>query len=69
MIRNIVGLSFIGLCIFLEALWLGVCFGTVIIRIVLLIFAPRILFFPFTFFLVLAMAFLKNPNQSYSYNR
>jgi hypothetical protein len=68
MIRKLIGLSLISLGIFLEVLWLGVCFGTVIIGIVLLIFAPQILFFPFTFFLVLGMAFLKSPNQSYSYN-
>jgi len=68
MIRKLIGLSLIGLGVFLEVLWLGVCFGTVIIGIVLLIFAPQILFFPFTFFLVLGMVFLKNPNQPYSYN-
>lgn len=68
MIRKLIGLSFISLGIFLEVLWLGVCFGTVVVGIALLIFAPQILFLPFTFFLVLGMAFLKNPNQSYSYS-
>lgn len=64
MIRKIIGISLIGLGIFLEILWLGVCFGTVIIGIVLLLFAPQILFFPFTFFSVLGTAFLVNPNRT-----
>jgi len=42
--KTIVGLAVIAFGIFLEVLWLGVCFGTVIIGILLFIFAPRILF-------------------------
>ena len=53
--KKILGLAFIALGIFLEITWLGICFGSVIIGILLLIFAPRILFFPFTFFLLVGL--------------
>jgi len=56
--NKILGLAVIALGLFLEFLWLGVCFGTVIIGILLLIFAPRILFFPFNFFLVLGLTII-----------
>ena len=58
MLNKIVGLSFIALGIFLEVMWLGFVFGSVVIGIILLIFAPRILFFPFTFFLLIGVKFL-----------
>ena len=58
--NKILGLSIIALGVFLEVMWLGVCFGTVIIGILLLFFAPRILFFPFNFFLLLGLAII-NP--------
>ncbi len=32
----------------LEIAWLGVCFGTVIVGVVMLIFAPELLLIPFT---------------------
>jgi hypothetical protein len=54
-LKKILGLAFIALGIFLEITWLGICFGSVIIGILLLIFAPRILFFPFTFFLLIGL--------------
>ncbi len=54
------GLAIIALGVFLEVMWLGVCFGTVIIGILLLIFAPSILFFPFNFFLVIGLSVM-NP--------
>jgi len=53
--KKIFGLAFIALGIFLEVMWLGFCFGSIVIGILLLIFAPRILFFPFTFFLLVGM--------------
>ena len=53
--KKLLGFAFIALGIFLEVMWLGFCFGSVIIGILLLIFAPRILFFPFTFFLLVGM--------------
>jgi len=57
--KKIIGLSVIALGIFLEVMWLGFCFGSVIIGILLLVFAPRILFFPFTFFLLIGLTIIK----------
>jgi hypothetical protein len=54
-LKKILGFAFIALGIFVEITWLGFVFGSVIIGILLLIFAPRILFFPFTFFLLLGV--------------
>ncbi len=56
--KKIIGFSFIALGIFLEIMWLGFVFGSVIIGILLLIFAPRILFFPFNFFLLIGLRLL-----------
>ncbi len=56
--NKIIGLGLIGFGIFLEVLWLGICFGTVIIGIALLIFAPRILFIPFNFFMILGLTIM-----------
>ena len=53
--KKLFGFAFIGLGIFLEVMWLGVCFGSVLIGILLLIFAPRVLFFPFNFFLLVGL--------------
>jgi len=57
-VKKFLGFVIIALGIFLEVLWLGVCFGTVIVGVILLIFAPRILFFPFNFFLVIGLAMI-----------
>ncbi|RLA74215.1 MAG: molecular chaperone DnaJ, partial [Epsilonproteobacteria bacterium] len=64
--KKVLGLALIALGVFLEVMWLGVCFGTIIIGIILLIFAPGILFFPFNFFLVLGLSIMKGipVNQS-----
>jgi len=48
--KKILGFALIAFGIFLEIMWLGVCFGSVIIGILLLIFAPKILFSLLTFF-------------------
>ena len=53
--NKLFGFAFIALGIFLEIMWLGFCFGSIIIGILLLIFAPRILFFPFSFFLLVGL--------------
>ena len=53
--NKIIGFALIALGIFLEITWLGFVFGSVVIGILLLIFAPRILFFPFNFFLLLGL--------------
>jgi len=54
-LRKLIGLLIIALGIFLEITWLGFCFGSIIIGILLLIFAPSILFFPFSFFLLMGL--------------
>ena len=54
-IKKILGLAIIAFGIFLEVTWLGICFGSVIIGLVLLFFAPRILFFPFNIFLIIGL--------------
>lgn len=53
--KKIIGLAIIAFGIFLEIMWLGFVFGSVIIGILLFIFAPRILFFPFNFFLLIGL--------------
>lgn len=53
--NKIFGFGLIAIGIVLEVMWLGFCFGSIVIGILLLIFAPRILFFPFNFFLVIGL--------------
>jgi hypothetical protein len=57
--KTVIGLLIIAFGIFLEMMWLGICFGTVFIGILLLIFAPSILFFPFNFFLLIGLSVMK----------
>lgn len=66
--KKIIGIALIALGIFLEFMWLGICFGSIIIGVLLLIFAPRILFFPFNFFLVLGLATINGKNYKYYNN-
>jgi hypothetical protein len=51
----------------LQIVWLGLCFGTIIVGVVLLIFAPLILFFPFTAMIIpgsaLILAAIKPPQN------
>ncbi len=53
----ILGAGFIVGGILVEIAWLGICFGTVILGIVLLMFAPGILFAPFNIGFVGGLAF------------
>ncbi|MBU0720328.1 DnaJ domain-containing protein [bacterium] len=64
--RTILGLAIIAFGIFLEVMWLGVCFGTVVIGILLLLFAPAILFFPFNFFLILGLSVMRGISYTQS---
>ncbi len=64
--KKLIGIVLILLGVVLEFMWLGVCFGTVIIGILLLIFAPSILFFPFNFFLVLGLSIMRGVPYQYS---
>lgn len=54
--RKFIGLGIILLGFYLEYLWLELCFEVIIVGIILLIFAARILFFPFSFFLLLGLS-------------
>lgn len=63
--RKILGFALIALGVFLEVMWLGVCFGSVVVGVLLLLFAPRILFFPFSFFFVLGLVTLSGKNYKY----
>jgi hypothetical protein len=74
--KIIFGFLIILLGITLEIMWISICFGTIIVGILLLIFAPRILFFPFNFFLAIGLTFIKGKDymknarqskQQYSY--
>ncbi len=58
--KKILGIAFIALGIGLEIMWLGVCFGSIFIGVLLLFFAPRILFFPFNFFLIIGLTLIAN---------
>jgi hypothetical protein len=44
--------------IVLGCTWVGFCFGSVVIGFLLLVFAPKILFVPFTFGTIPGAAFL-----------
>ena len=56
--KFIIGAAIIIGGIILEVSWLAICFGTLIIGIVLLIFAPEILLLPFSFGLAIGSAFI-----------
>ncbi|WP_031348205.1 J domain-containing protein [Sulfurimonas hongkongensis] len=66
--KKIFGFALIAFGVFLEIMWLGICFGSIIIGVLLLIFAPRILFFPFNFFLVLGLLTINGKNYRYYSN-
>ena len=66
--KTILGIVVIAFGVFIEITWLGICFGTVIIGILLLIFAPSILFFPFNFFLVIGLSIMNGKPYTQSTN-
>ena len=57
--KLILGLAIIAFGIFVEVMWLGFCFGSIIIGLLLLVFAPSILLFPFNFFLIIGMTIIR----------
>ena len=61
--KLILGAGFIIGGILLEIAWLGVCFGTVIVGFLLLLFAPEILLAPFSFGLVGGLALIASCNE------
>jgi DnaJ like chaperone protein len=66
--KLIIGLAIIAFGVFLEVMWLGFCFGTVVVGILLLLFAPAVLFFPFNFFLAVGLAVLTGREYTQSAN-
>jgi hypothetical protein len=56
--KLILGLIIIAFGIFLEVMWLGFCFGSIVVGILLLIFAPSVLIFPFNFFLIIGLSII-----------
>jgi|TARA_B110000908_G_C10253483_1_gene453735 hypothetical protein len=50
LILILIGLSLIGTGIALTIAWIGFCFGTLVIGVLLLIFSPAILIAPFAIF-------------------
>ena len=47
-LKWIIGVCIIIGAVIIEISWLAICFGSVVLGIVLLLFAPHILFAPFT---------------------
>lgn len=56
--KFLIGAALIFGAILVKITWLGICFGSVILGIVLLVFAPEILFVPFTIGTVAGLAFI-----------
>ena len=73
MLNKLIGVVLIVAAFAVEISWLAFCFGSVLIGILLLIFAPAILFAPFNILFTLGLAFLARGSlgetefRSYSY--
>jgi len=66
MFKKLIGIALIIAAFVVEAMWLGATFGTVVIGIVLLIFAPSILFLPFNVLFAMGVAFLAYEGDNYT---
>jgi hypothetical protein len=70
--KKLIGIALIIAAFIVEILWLGFCFGSVIVGILLLIFAPGLLFLPFNIIFAFGIAFLANnikySSSSFNYN-
>ncbi len=66
MFKKLIGIALIIAAFVVEAMWLGATFGTVVVGIVLLVFAPGILFLPFNVLFAMGVAFLAYEDKSYS---
>lgn len=62
--KVLIGSAIIVGAIAVEIAWLGLCFGTVIVGIVLLIFAPHILIAPFSIGMIGGLALIASCNDS-----
>jgi hypothetical protein len=56
-VKSLLGVGMIVGGIMVEIAWLGLCFGTVVVGFLLLIFSPAILLAPFTIGLTGGLAF------------
>ena len=66
MFNKLIGVALIIAAFFVEAMWLGATFGTVVVGIVLLIFAPGILLLPFNILFAMGIGFLAYENENHS---
>jgi len=57
MFRKFLGIALIAAAFVVEFLWLGLAFGSIVVGLVLLIFAPGILLLPFNILLALGLGF------------
>ena len=58
LIKLLIGAAIIVGAIVIEISWLAICFGSVLLGVILLIFAPHILFAPFTIGTALGLALM-----------
>jgi len=58
MFNKLIGITLIIAAFIIEGMWLSLTFGTVVVGILLLIFAPGILLAPFNILFAMGMAFL-----------
>ncbi len=68
MFKKLIGVVLIIAAFIVEGMWLSVTFGTVIIGILLLLFAPGILFAPFNILFAMGVAFLSYDENTYTQN-
>jgi hypothetical protein len=68
MLKKLIGIILIIAAFIVEGMWLSVTFGTVIVGIVLLLFAPGILFAPFNILFAMGVAFLSYEENIYTKN-
>jgi len=66
MFKKLIGVGLIIGAFVVEAMWLAATFGTVIVGVVLLVFAPAILFLPFNVLFAMGVAFLTYEDEKYS---
>jgi len=62
-LKVLIGISLIIGGGIVEIMWLGVCFGTVVLGIALLIFAPHVLFLPWNIAFLAGVAFIASAEE------
>ena len=64
MLKKTIGIALIAAAFVVEFLWLGLAFGSIIVGLVLLIFAPGILLAPFSILMGLGLAFFNQTGSA-----